>query len=94
MLCLTKWMLLDLKAQYKAMTGTEYKPVAALSSEDKKHMEKENKFEKQSKQSKDGEGPKKKETSKDQGAILLLEKVKDPKNRPAKLKPLMSISVY
>eukprot|EP00079_Xenopus_tropicalis_P010834 XP_002936063.2 PREDICTED: bifunctional glutamate/proline--tRNA ligase isoform X1 [Xenopus tropicalis] len=59
--------LLDLKAQYKALTGTEYKPVAAPSSEEKKHKEKENKSEKQSKQSKAGEGPKKKDTSKDQG---------------------------
>ncbi|XP_041417966.1 uncharacterized protein LOC100158287 isoform X4 [Xenopus laevis] len=59
--------LLDLKAQYKALTGTEYKPVAAASSDDKKHKVKENKSEKQSKQSKAGEGTKKKDTPKDQG---------------------------
>ncbi|OCT77577.1 hypothetical protein XELAEV_18028669mg [Xenopus laevis] len=59
--------LLDLKAQYKALTGTEYKPVAAASSDNKKHKEKENKSEKQSKPSKAGEGSQKKDTPKDQG---------------------------
>ncbi|KAM4693873.1 bifunctional glutamate/proline--tRNA ligase isoform 2-T2 [Discoglossus pictus] len=58
--------LLELKTQYKALTGTDYKPVSATGSEDKKQKEKENKSEKQSKQSKQGEGQKKKESNKEQ----------------------------
>ncbi|KAM8945260.1 bifunctional glutamate/proline--tRNA ligase isoform 2-T2 [Pelodytes ibericus] len=65
--------LLELKTQYKALTGTEYKPKSATGSddrkqkEDKKQKEKENKSEKQGKQQKQGEALKKKETAKDQG---------------------------
>ncbi|XP_063299887.1 bifunctional glutamate/proline--tRNA ligase isoform X2 [Pelobates fuscus] len=59
--------LLDLKTQYKALTGTDYKPVSAAGSEDKKQKEKENKSEKQAKQPKQGEGQKKKESNKEQG---------------------------
>ncbi|XP_018427718.1 PREDICTED: bifunctional glutamate/proline--tRNA ligase isoform X3 [Nanorana parkeri] len=57
--------LLDLKSQYKALTGTEYKPVAAVGpvdkkpKEDKKQKEKENKSEKQNKQAKQSDGQKK-----------------------------------
>ncbi|XP_075060370.1 bifunctional glutamate/proline--tRNA ligase isoform X4 [Mixophyes fleayi] len=57
--------LLELKTQYKALTGTEYKPVSATGSEDKKPREdkkqkdKENKSEKQSKQPKQIDGQKK-----------------------------------
>ncbi|XP_075719467.1 bifunctional glutamate/proline--tRNA ligase isoform X6 [Rhinoderma darwinii] len=59
--------LLDLKVQYKALTGTEYKPVATTGSEDrkpkedKKQKEKENKSEKQNKQPKQGDSQKKKD---------------------------------
>ncbi|KAM5163294.1 bifunctional glutamate/proline--tRNA ligase isoform 4-T4 [Mantella aurantiaca] len=65
-------LLLDLKSQYKTLTGTEYKPVTAAGTgdkkpkEDKKQKEKENKSEKQNKQTKQGEGQKK-EPSKDPG---------------------------
>ncbi|KAM4770860.1 LOW QUALITY PROTEIN: bifunctional glutamate/proline--tRNA ligase [Rhinophrynus dorsalis] len=58
--------LLELKTQYKALTGTEYKPVSAAGSEDKKQKEKENKSEKQSKESKQTDGPKKKDVNKEQ----------------------------
>lgn len=64
--------LLDLKIQYKALTGMEYKPVTAVGSgdkkpkEDKKQKEKENKSEKQNKQTKQGEGQKN-EPAKDSG---------------------------
>lgn len=64
--------LLDLKIQYKALTGMEYKPVTAVGSgdkkpkEDKKQKEKENKSEKQNKQTKQGEGQKN-EPTKDSG---------------------------
>ncbi|XP_072266395.1 bifunctional glutamate/proline--tRNA ligase [Pyxicephalus adspersus] len=57
--------LLELKSQYKALTGTEYKPQTTTGSgdkkpkEDKKQKEKENKSEKQNKQAKQGEGQKK-----------------------------------
>ncbi|KAG8443771.1 hypothetical protein GDO86_009088 [Hymenochirus boettgeri] len=57
-------LLLDLKTQYKVLSGTEYKPAPAPSTEDKKQKEKDNKSEKQSKQAKPGEGAKKKETNK------------------------------
>lgn len=60
--------LLQLKAQYKSLTGVEYKPVSAAGSEDrdKKKKEKENKSEKQNKPQKqnDGQG---KDSSKSQG---------------------------
>lgn len=63
--------LLQLKAQYKSLTGTEYKPVSAAGAEDKdkKKKEKENKSEKQNKPQKqnDGQG---KESSKSQGSGL------------------------
>lgn len=64
--------LLDLKIQYKALTGMEYKPVTTVGSgdkkpkEDKKQKEKENKSEKQNKQTKQGEGQKN-EPTKDSG---------------------------
>lgn len=60
--------LLQLKAQYKSLTGVEYKPVSATGAEDKdkKKKEKENKSEKQNKPQKqnDGQG---KDSSKSQG---------------------------
>ncbi|XP_053568750.1 bifunctional glutamate/proline--tRNA ligase [Bombina bombina] len=59
-------VLLDLKTQYKALTGTEYKPVSAAGSEDKKQKEKDNKSEKQNKPAKQGESQKKKDSSKEQ----------------------------
>ncbi|XP_053315637.1 bifunctional glutamate/proline--tRNA ligase [Spea bombifrons] len=59
--------LLELKTQYKALTGSEYKPVSAAGPEDKKQKEKENKSEKQSKQPKPSEGQKKKDSNKEQG---------------------------
>ncbi|XP_004613070.2 bifunctional glutamate/proline--tRNA ligase isoform X2 [Sorex araneus] len=63
--------LLQLKAQYKALTGVEYKPVTATGSEDKdkKKKEKENKSEKQNKPQKQNDGPKK-EPSKSPGSGL------------------------
>uniref|UniRef100_A0A8D2Q6K6 Bifunctional glutamate/proline--tRNA ligase n=1 Tax=Varanus komodoensis TaxID=61221 RepID=A0A8D2Q6K6_VARKO len=56
--------LLQLKAEYKLLTGIDYKPVSAtgLEEKDKKKKEKENKSEKQNKQQKEGQ---KKETLKD-----------------------------
>ncbi|XP_042645581.1 bifunctional glutamate/proline--tRNA ligase isoform X4 [Tyto alba] len=53
--------LLQLKAQYKAVSGVDYKPVSASGTDDKdkKKKEKENKSEKQSKQQKQNDGPKK-----------------------------------
>ncbi|XP_010216482.1 PREDICTED: bifunctional glutamate/proline--tRNA ligase isoform X2 [Tinamus guttatus] len=53
--------LLQLKAQYKSLTGVDYKPVSTSSADDKdkKKKEKENKSEKQSKQQKQNDGPKK-----------------------------------
>uniref|UniRef100_A0A803YRG8 Bifunctional glutamate/proline--tRNA ligase n=1 Tax=Meleagris gallopavo TaxID=9103 RepID=A0A803YRG8_MELGA len=53
--------LLQLKAQYKAVAGVDYKPVSAGSADDKdkKKKEKENKSEKQCKQQKQNDGPKK-----------------------------------
>ncbi|XP_048665303.1 bifunctional glutamate/proline--tRNA ligase isoform X3 [Marmota marmota marmota] len=63
--------LLQLKAQYKSLTGVEYKPVSATGAEDKdkKKKEKENKSEKQNKPSKqnDGQG---KDSNKTQGSGL------------------------
>lgn len=63
--------LLQLKAQYKSLTGIEYKPVSATGAEDKdkKKKEKENKSEKQNKPQKqnDGQG---KDSSKSQGSGL------------------------
>uniref|UniRef100_M3XH78 Bifunctional glutamate/proline--tRNA ligase n=1 Tax=Latimeria chalumnae TaxID=7897 RepID=M3XH78_LATCH len=53
--------LLQLKAQYKALTGVEYKPMAAAGAEDKdnkKKKEKENKSEKQNKPQKHKDAPK------------------------------------
>ncbi|XP_033000648.1 bifunctional glutamate/proline--tRNA ligase isoform X6 [Lacerta agilis] len=59
--------LLQLKAQYKTLAGTDYKPVSATGAEDKdkRKKEKENKSEKQNKQQKQNEGQKK-ESQKDQ----------------------------
>ncbi|XP_029416324.1 bifunctional glutamate/proline--tRNA ligase isoform X2 [Nannospalax galili] len=61
--------LLQLKAQYKSLTGVEYKPVTATGAEDKdkKKKEKENKSEKQNKPQKqnDGQG---KDSSRNQGS--------------------------
>lgn len=60
--------LLRLKAQYKTLTGVEYKPVSATGPEDKdkKKKEKENKSEKQNKPQKQSDGSKK-DPSKSQG---------------------------
>ncbi|XP_028387128.1 bifunctional glutamate/proline--tRNA ligase isoform X2 [Phyllostomus discolor] len=60
--------LLQLKAQYKTLTGVEYKPVSATGPEDKdkKKKEKENKSEKQNKPQKQSDGSKK-DPSKSQG---------------------------
>ncbi|ETE66668.1 Bifunctional aminoacyl-tRNA synthetase [Ophiophagus hannah] len=53
--------LLQLKAQYKLLTGVDYKPVSTTGAEDKdkRKKEKENKSEKQNKQQKQNEGQKK-----------------------------------
>ncbi|XP_066236395.1 bifunctional glutamate/proline--tRNA ligase [Saccopteryx leptura] len=53
--------LLQLKAQYKSLTGIDYKPVSATGAEDKdkKKKEKENKSEKQNKSQKQNDGSKK-----------------------------------
>ncbi|XP_060548467.1 bifunctional glutamate/proline--tRNA ligase isoform X2 [Pantherophis guttatus] len=61
--------LLQLKAQYKLLTGVDYKPVSTTGAEDKdkKKKEKENKSEKQNKQQKQNEGQKK-GMQKDQGS--------------------------
>ncbi|XP_004699962.1 bifunctional glutamate/proline--tRNA ligase isoform X2 [Echinops telfairi] len=61
--------LLQLKAQYKSLTGVEYKPVSATGSEDKdkRKKEKENKSEKQNKPQKQNDGQKK-DSSKNQGS--------------------------
>ncbi|XP_040841631.1 bifunctional glutamate/proline--tRNA ligase isoform X2 [Ochotona curzoniae] len=63
--------LLQLKAQYKSLTGVEYKPVSATGAEDKdkKKKEKENKSEKQNKPQKQNDGQKK-DASKSQGSGL------------------------
>ncbi|XP_039739338.1 bifunctional glutamate/proline--tRNA ligase [Pteropus medius] len=63
--------LLQLKAQYKALTGAEYKPVSAAGAEDKdkKKKEKENKSEKQNKPQKQSDGQKK-DASKHPGSGL------------------------
>lgn len=63
--------LLQLKVQYKSLTGVEYKPVSATGAEDKdkKKKEKENKSEKQNKPQKQSDGQKK-DTSKSQGSGL------------------------
>uniref|UniRef100_A0A2K5CJ23 Glutamyl-tRNA synthetase n=1 Tax=Aotus nancymaae TaxID=37293 RepID=A0A2K5CJ23_AOTNA len=63
--------LLQLKAQYKSLTGVEYKPVSATGAEDKdkKKKEKENKSEKQNKPQKQNDGQKK-DPSKNQGGGL------------------------
>uniref|UniRef100_A0A673TKF3 glutamate--tRNA ligase n=2 Tax=Suricata suricatta TaxID=37032 RepID=A0A673TKF3_SURSU len=63
--------LLQLKAQYRSLTGAEYKPVSATGAEDKdkKKKEKENKSEKQNKPQKQSDGPKK-ESFKNQGSGL------------------------
>uniref|UniRef100_G1P8Y2 Bifunctional glutamate/proline--tRNA ligase n=1 Tax=Myotis lucifugus TaxID=59463 RepID=G1P8Y2_MYOLU len=60
--------LLQRKAQYKSLTGVEYKPVSATGAEDKdkKKKEKENKSEKQNKPQKQNDGSKK-EPSRGQG---------------------------
>ncbi|XP_060610232.2 bifunctional glutamate/proline--tRNA ligase isoform X7 [Anolis sagrei] len=60
--------LLQLKGQYKSLTGVDYKPISATGTEDKdkKRKERENKSEKQSKQQKQNEGQKK-EPQKRQG---------------------------
>lgn len=78
--------LLQLKAQYKSLTGIEYKPVSATGAEDKdkKKKEKENKSEKQNKPQKqnDGQG---KDSSKAKAAgcrPVEQEKGKGPRNRP------------
>uniref|UniRef100_A0A4X2KTG4 Bifunctional glutamate/proline--tRNA ligase n=1 Tax=Vombatus ursinus TaxID=29139 RepID=A0A4X2KTG4_VOMUR len=61
--------LLQLKAQYKSLTGVDYKPVSATGTEDKdkKKKEKENKSEKQNKSQKQNDSQKK-ESSKDLGS--------------------------
>ncbi|XP_068922106.1 bifunctional glutamate/proline--tRNA ligase isoform X1 [Petaurus breviceps papuanus] len=61
--------LLQLKAQYKSLTGVDYKPVSATGTEDKdkKKKEKENKSEKQNKSQKQDDSQKR-ESSKDQGS--------------------------
>ncbi|KFP22597.1 Bifunctional glutamate/proline--tRNA ligase, partial [Egretta garzetta] len=53
--------LLQLKAQYKSVAGVDYKPVSASGTDDKdkKKKDKENKCEKQCKQQKQNDGPKK-----------------------------------
>ncbi|KFZ49700.1 Bifunctional glutamate/proline--tRNA ligase, partial [Antrostomus carolinensis] len=53
--------LLQLKAQYKSVTGVDYKPISGSGADDKdkKKKEKDNKSEKQSKQQKQNDGPKK-----------------------------------
>lgn len=63
--------LLQLKAQYKSLTGVEYKPVSATGAEDKdkKKKEKENKSEKQNKPQKQSDGQKK-DSFKSQGSGL------------------------
>ncbi|XP_069911432.1 bifunctional glutamate/proline--tRNA ligase isoform X12 [Oryctolagus cuniculus] len=63
--------LLQLKAQYKSLTGVEYKPVSATGAEekDKKKKEKENKSEKQNKPQKQNDSQRK-DTSKSQGGGL------------------------
>ena len=63
--------LLQLKAQYKSLTGVDYKPVSANGAEekDKKKKEKENKSEKQNKTQKQNDGQKK-DSSKNQGSGL------------------------
>uniref|UniRef100_G1K9F2 Bifunctional glutamate/proline--tRNA ligase n=1 Tax=Anolis carolinensis TaxID=28377 RepID=G1K9F2_ANOCA len=60
--------LLQLKGQYKSLTGVDYKPISATGTDDKdkKRKERENKSEKQSKQQKQNEGQKK-ESQKRQG---------------------------
>ncbi|KAK9412005.1 bifunctional glutamate/proline-tRNA ligase [Crotalus adamanteus] len=62
--------LLQLKAQYKLLTGADYMPISTTGAEDKdkkKKKEKENKSEKQNKQQKQNEGQKK-GMQKDQGS--------------------------
>ncbi|XP_012870440.1 PREDICTED: bifunctional glutamate/proline--tRNA ligase [Dipodomys ordii] len=63
--------LLQLKAQYKSLTGVEYKPVSATGAEDKekKKKEKENTSEKQSKPQKQNDGQRK-DPPKNQGSGL------------------------
>lgn len=63
--------LLQLKAQYKSLTGVDYKPVSATGTEDKdkRKKEKENKSEKQNKPEKHNDGPKK-EAAKNPGGGL------------------------
>lgn len=63
--------LLQLKAQYRSLTGVEYKPVSATGAEDKdkRKKEKENKSEKQNKPQKQSDGPKK-DSLKNQGSGL------------------------
>uniref|UniRef100_A0A7N5K3C8 Bifunctional glutamate/proline--tRNA ligase n=1 Tax=Ailuropoda melanoleuca TaxID=9646 RepID=A0A7N5K3C8_AILME len=63
--------LLQLKAQYKSLTGVEYKPVSVTGAEDKdkKKKEKENKSEKQNKPQKQSDGQKK-DSFKSQGSGL------------------------
>lgn len=64
-------VLLQLKAQYKALAGVEYKPVSATGAEDrgKKKKEKENKSEKQNKPQTPN-GSHGKDSSKSQGSGL------------------------
>ncbi|XP_078505925.1 bifunctional glutamate/proline--tRNA ligase isoform X4 [Lissotriton helveticus] len=63
--------LLELKTEYKSLTGTDYKPVASAGMEDtdKKKKEKDNKSEKQSKPQKQGDS-KKKQAPKEDSNIL------------------------
>lgn len=63
--------LLQLKAQYRSLTGVDYKPVSATGAEekDKKKKEKENKSEKQNKPQKQND-TQKKDFSKNQGSGL------------------------
>ncbi|KAM4861247.1 bifunctional glutamate/proline--tRNA ligase [Thomomys bottae] len=63
--------LLQLKAQYKSLTGVEYKPVSATGAQDKekKKKEKENTSEKQSKPQKQNDGQKN-DPPKNQGSGL------------------------
>lgn len=63
--------LLELKAQYKSLTGTEYKPVASAGMEDtdKKKKEKDNKSEKQNKPQKQGDSKKKQVPKEDSNCL-------------------------
>ncbi|XP_069089977.1 bifunctional glutamate/proline--tRNA ligase isoform X3 [Pleurodeles waltl] len=63
--------LLELKAEYKSLTGTEYKPVTSAGTEetDKKKKEKDNKSEKQNKPQKQGDNKKKQAPKEDSNSL-------------------------